>query len=119
MELVDFVAPCSSLRWSPEKAGLREAEMTTQHTESQVGRPIVVPAIAGLVFATLFCKLDGAAAQVCRCHAFWAALEVLRLAVLLAKWHPLAAYLYENSRFVQHLLQLGASLWPWLSVIAG
>jgi hypothetical protein len=93
--------------------------MTSQHTGSQLGRPIVGAAIAGLVFATLFCKLDAAAAQGCRCQTVWAALEVLRLAVLLTKWHPFAAYLYENSRFVQHLLQLGASLWPWLSVIAG
>lgn len=92
--------------------------MRSQHTGSQVARPIVGAAIAGLVFAALFCKLD-AAAQACHCHAVWAALEALRLAVLLTKWHALAAYLYENSRFVQHLLQVGASLWPWLSAIPG
>lgn len=93
--------------------------MTSQYTGSQVGRPIVGAAIAGLVFATLFCKLNAGAAQGCRCQTVWAALEVLRLAVLLTKWHVLAAYLYENSRFVHYLLHIGASFWPWLGVITG
>lgn len=95
--------------------------MTSQYTGSQVGRPIIGAAIAGLVFATLFCKLDGAAAQGCHflCQTLWAFLQVLRLAIMLAKWHAMGAYLCENSRFVQHLLQVGASVWPWLSAIVG
>lgn len=93
--------------------------MTNRTIGSHVGRPIVGAAIAGLVFATLFCKLGGAAAQGCRCQSVWAALEVLRLAVLLARWHALVGYLYQNSGFVEHLLQAGASIWPWLGLIAG
>jgi apolipoprotein N-acyltransferase len=99
----------------------QEAEMTSQHTKSQNGRLFVGVAITGLVFAALFCKLNGAPAHSCQLlgRAVWAASEVLRLVLTLAKWHPLAAYLYENSPFVQNLLQIGASIWPLVSVIAG
>lgn len=95
--------------------------MAGQYTESQNGKAILIATMAGLVFVTLFCKLDGAAAQGCHLlgDAAWAALEVLRLAVMLTRWNALAAYLYENSRFVEHLLQIGASLWPWLCAMAG
>jgi hypothetical protein len=95
--------------------------MTSQHIKSQNGKLLVGAAIAGLVFATLFCKLNGLAAPGCQLlgNAFWAAFEVLRLGLVFAKWYGVAAYLYENSRLVQHLLQIGASIWPWLSTIAG
>ena len=95
--------------------------MTGQHTKSQNSKTIIGVVIAGLVFATLFCKLDGSASQGCHllCQTVWAALEVLRLFVTLARWHALAAYLYDNSRFVQHLLQIGASVWPLLGTLAG
>jgi hypothetical protein len=99
--------------------------MTSQHTKSQNGKLFVWAAIAGLVFATLFCKLGGATTHSCQLlsNAGWAALEVLRLGVMLARWYGVTAYLYENARFVQHLLQIGASLWPlsigirWLGII--
>lgn len=92
----------------------------TNHPKSQNGRAIVGAVIAGLVFAVLFCKLDGAAAPACYLlgQAIWAALEVLRLGVVFAKWYDVAAYLYENSGFVQHLLQVGACIWPLLGGIA-
>jgi hypothetical protein len=95
--------------------------MTSQRTQSQNGKTILRVVIAGLVFATLFCKLDGVTARACEVlgKTAWAALEILRLAVIIARWHAVAAYLYENSQFAQHLLQIGASVWPWLSVIAG
>ena len=99
--------------------------MTSRHTGSQNGKLFIGVAIAGLVFATLFCKLDGAAAPACYLlgQAIWAALEVLRLGVLFAKWYGVAAYLYENSRFAEHVLQVGASVWPlaelhcWLGIM--
>jgi aspartate 1-decarboxylase len=99
----------------------QEAEMTNQHTKSQNGKVFVGVVIAGLVLATLFCKLNGAAANSCHLldSAVWAASEVFRLVLTLVKWHPLATYLHDNSRFVQNLLQIGASIWPWLSAIAG
>ena len=95
--------------------------MTSQHTQSQNGKTILTVVIAGLVFATLFCKLDGPTTPSCELlgKAIWAALEVLRMAVIFARLHAIAAYLYDNSRLAQHLLQIGASIWPWLSVIAG
>ena len=93
--------------------------MTSGHTPSQKGKTIVGMTIAGLALITLFCNLDGAAG----CHLLgktaWAALEVLRLAVMLARWHTLAAYLYENSWFVHHVLPAGACAWPLLSAVAG
>jgi hypothetical protein len=93
--------------------------MTSQDRESQNGKLLVGAALAGLVFATLFCKLDGATAHSCQLlgNAFWAAMEVLRLAAIFARWYGVAAYLYENSRLVEHLLQAGATAWPSLSAI--
>jgi hypothetical protein len=93
--------------------------MTSQDRESQNGKLFVGAALAGLVFATLFCKLDGAAVHSCQFlgNAFWAALGVLRLGLVAARWYGVAAYLYENSRLVEHLLQVGASAWPSLSAI--
>ena len=95
--------------------------MTNQHPKSQNGRAIVGAAIAGLVFATLFCKLDGAAAPACHLlgQVIWAALELFRLGVVFAKWYGVAAYLYESSRLVQHLVQVGACIWPLFGAIAG
>lgn len=95
--------------------------MTNHHAKPQNGRAIVGAAIAGLVFATLFCKLDGAAAPACHLfgQAIWAALEGLRLGIVFAKWYGVAAYLYESSRLVHHLAQVGACIWPLLGATAG
>ena len=95
--------------------------MTGQYTNSRNSKPIVGVAIAGLVLAALFCKLDGAAAQGRNLldKTAWVALEALRLVILLADWQALLAYLCKGSRFLQHLLQIGASIWPLLCVVAG
>ena len=95
--------------------------MTGQYTDSRNCKPIVGAAIVGFVLATLFCKLDGATAQECNLldKTVWVALEVLRTVIMLADWQALSAYLCEDSRFVQHLLQIGASIWPLLCVMAG
>jgi hypothetical protein len=95
--------------------------MTSQHTGSQSGKTIVSAAIAGLVFAVLFCKLDGIATPGCHLlgKTVWAAVEVLRLGVMFARWYGVAAYLYESSRLAQHLVQVGACIWPLVGAIAG
>jgi hypothetical protein len=95
--------------------------MTGQFTYFRNCKPNVGVGIVGFVLATLFCKLDGATAQGCNLldKTAWVALEVLRPVVLLADWQAVSAYLCEDSRFLQHLLQIVASIWPLLCVMAG
>jgi hypothetical protein len=94
--------------------------MTGQYTYSRNPRPFVGAAIGVFVLATLLCKLDGAATQVCNLldKTAWVALEVLRTVILVADSQVLQAYLYEDSRFLQHLMQIGVSLWPLRRVMA-
>lgn len=95
--------------------------MTGQYTFSRNRKAIVGVAIAGFVLATLFCKLDAATAQ--RCNLFdktaWVALEVLRPVILLGDWQAVSAYLCQDSRSLQLLLQIVASIGPLLCVMAG
>jgi hypothetical protein len=121
MKACRFRGPSFVVQVEPRRKTIEEAEMTSQHTQSQNGKAILMVVIGGLVFATLFCKLDGATAPSCELlgKTIWAALEVLRVAVTFVRWHFVGAYLYENSRLAQHLLQIGASIWPWLSILAG
>jgi len=80
---------------------------------------IVEIAAVGFALATLSYKLDGAAAQGCNLldKTAWVALDVLR-PVILAGWQAVSAYLFEDSSFLQPLLQIVASIWP-LCVMAG
>jgi apolipoprotein N-acyltransferase len=95
--------------------------MTGQHTYSGNYKPIVAVTIAGFALATLFCELGRATARGCNLldKAGWVALEVLRMVILLADWQAALAYLCEDSRLWQHLLQIGASICPLLCVVAG
>ena len=94
--------------------------MTRQSTYSGNPKPIQEAAIVGFLLATLSCKLDGAAALACQLldKTAWAATEIVRSAIL-AGWPCVLVYLFEDTRFMQHLLQIGASIWPLLRVIAG
>ena len=95
--------------------------MTGQHIYTGNCKPMVGVTIGGFVLATLFCELDRATAQGCNLFdkAGWMALEVLRMVILLADWQTVLAYLCEDSRLLQHLLQIGASICPLLCVVAG
>jgi hypothetical protein len=92
--------------------------MKGQYKYFRNSKPIV-EAIVGFVIATLFCKLD-LTAQGCSLFnkAAWVALEVLR-PVILSAWQSVPACLCEDSRYLQYVLQIGASIWPLLCVIAG
>ena len=80
---------------------------------------IVGVAIAGFVLATLVGKLTGSTQEwSCLDQATRVVLEVLR-PVILAGWQCVPAYLAENTRCLQHLPQIVASIWPLLCVIAG
>jgi len=94
--------------------------MTGQYTFSRNCKAIVGVAIAGFVLATLFCKLDAATAQGCNLFdkTAWVAIEVLR-PVILSGWQSVPACLCGDSRLLEHLLQIVASIWPLLCVIAG
>ena len=93
--------------------------MKGQYKYIRNSKPIVEVAIVGFVLVTLSCKLD-ATAQGCSLFnkAAWVALEVLR-PVILAAWQSVPACLYEDSRLLQYGLQIGASIWPLLCLIAG
>jgi hypothetical protein len=90
-----------------------------QMTYSRNSKPIIDVAIAGQVLATLSCKFD-VMAQGCSLleKAAWTALDVLR-PVILAAWQSLPSCLCQDSRFLQHVLQLVAFIWPLLCVVAG
>ena len=85
------------------------------------GKPIAGTGIAGLAVASLFFRLDGVTALGCDLlhQAAWTAVDVVRWVILAADWHSVPAYLCEDSRFLEHLLQMGASLWPLFCFVAG
>ena len=89
------------------------------YTDSRNSKPIIDVAIAGPVLATLSCKLD-VMAQACSLlgKAAWAALDVLR-PLILAAWQSLPACLCQDSRFLQHVLQIVACTRPLLCILAG
>ena len=93
----------------------QEAEMKDQYKYFRKSKPIVEVAIIGFVLATFDVLAQG-------CSLFnkaaWVALEVLR-PVLLVAWQSAPGCLCEDSKFLQYVLQIGASIWPLLSVIAG
>jgi hypothetical protein len=93
--------------------------MGGQYTDFRNSKPILAVGIVGFVLAALFCRFDGRAAQGCQFieRTAWVAFELLRAAILAASWHPISAYLHEDSCFMNHLLQIGASLWPILCVL--
>jgi len=93
--------------------------MKGQYKFFRNSRPIAEVAIVGFVLATLFCKFD-LTAQGCSLldKAAWVALVVLR-PVILAAWQSVPLCLCADSSFLHHLLQIAASIWPLLCVIAG
>ena len=94
--------------------------MNGQHKYFRSNKPIVGVAIIGFALATSFCKLDGATVQGCSLfnRAAWVVLEVLR-PVILSAWQSVPACLCDDSRILQYVLQIAASIWPLLCVIAG
>jgi hypothetical protein len=93
--------------------------MTGQYSRNC--KPIVGVAIVLFVLPTLFCRFSGAAALGCNLlgKAARVALALLRSVILLADWQAVSACLWEDSRLLQHLLQIMASIWPLLCFMAG
>jgi hypothetical protein len=93
--------------------------MTRQYSRNCI--PIMGVAIVTLGFPTFFCKLGGPAEQGCNLFGktAWVALALLRSVILLADWQAVSAYLWEDSKLLQHLLQIMASIWPLLCFRAG
>ena len=94
--------------------------MKGRYTLSRSRKPIVQVAMAGFVLANLFYMLHAVGARAC--HLFrnlaWMAFPVLRPAIL-AVWQSVPAHLCEGSSFLQHLLQIVASIKPLLCLISG
>ena len=93
--------------------------MTGQYFRNS--KPIVGVSIVTFVLPTLFSKLGGPAAQACNLlgKTAWVTLALLRSVILLADWPAVAACLWEDSRLLQNLLQIVASIWPLLCFMAG
>jgi hypothetical protein len=92
--------------------------MKGRHKYFRNGKPIAQVAIVAFVLATLSCRLD-VTTQGCNLldKAAWVALEVLR-PVILAASQSVPDCLCQDSRFLQHVLQIVVSVRPLLRVIA-
>ena len=88
--------------------------MTEQYSRNY--KPLVGVAIVTFTLPTLFCTFGGSAAAGCKLlgKTAWVALGLLRSVILLADWQPVSAYLWDDSRLLQHLLQIMASIWSLL-----
>jgi hypothetical protein len=91
--------------------------MDRQDTNSRKLKRIAVVAIVGFALAALLYKIDGGGCNLLS----WAAWFVLQLLhpVLLAGWHSLQPYVYDNSRLLQHLPDAVACIRPLLCAIGG
>jgi len=94
--------------------------MASQHTTSQTLISIVAAALV-VPLVILFGNLDGPAAPLMTNLLGAAARTALALLLSLvpAAWQALQAYAFDHQWFSPCPLQLLASLWPLLHVIAG
>jgi hypothetical protein len=94
--------------------------MERQNTNSRKWKRIAVVAIVGLALAALFYKLDGQAGHGCSLlsGAAWFVLQILH-PVLWAGWQSAQAYVYDNSRVVEHLPDVVALIRPLIYCVAG
>lgn len=88
--------------------------MSGQYTDFRNSKAIVGVAVANIVLATLIYEFSGTAAQgySLLANTAWEALDLLRSVLLLAHWAAASAYLYDGSRLLQHLVEIGASVVP-------
>jgi hypothetical protein len=90
------------------------------HTKSWTRKPIPQATTAALALIVFSCMLRVVAAQ--ECHLFhsviWAALQLLRPAILAAK-ASMPAHPCQASTLLQYLLQIVASNWPPPQPIVG
>ncbi len=95
--------------------------MASQHTTSPNLISIVTATLVALPLVILFEKLDGPAARLMTTLLGAAAKTALALLLSLvpAAWQALQAYAFDRQWFSPCPLQLLASLWPLLHVIAG
>lgn len=94
--------------------------MNRQDTNSRKLKQIAVVAIVGFALAALFCKFDGGVGGACTVlsGAAWFVLQLLH-PVLVAGWHSIQPYAYDNSRLLQHLPDAVACIRPLLCAIGG
>jgi hypothetical protein len=94
--------------------------MTHPYPDSRNWKSVARLAPLGIAVAVVILSLERAAApggQLLK-ETGWVAIEVLR-PLLLVGWHSVSPYLRENASILQNLLQIVASNWPLLCVLAG
>jgi hypothetical protein len=88
-----------------------------QYRYSRISKPTIGVASVAFTLATLS-RLGGAVVEACGLFgpSAWVASALWRSVILLGD-RPVATYLLEGSRLLQHLLLARGSLWPLLSTI--
>ncbi len=94
--------------------------MASHHTTSQSLISIVAAAIVALSLVILFGKLDGPAAQLMTnlLRAAARTAPELLLSLVPAAWQALQAHAFDHQWFSSCPLQMLASFWPLLHVMA-
>ena len=94
--------------------------MRSQYKPKQNGTSIAGMAIVSLFLTTSSCEFAVLAALCCKFldKTVWLAFELVRPILPTALWQALSPYLFEGSRLVQVLLQVGACLLPILRLAA-
>jgi hypothetical protein len=91
--------------------------MDRKDTNSRKLKQIAVVAIVGFALAALLYKFDGGGCNLFS-GAAWFVLQLLH-PVLVASWHSLQPYVYDNSRLLQHLPDAVACIRPLLCAVGG
>lgn len=93
--------------------------MGARHTFSRIYKLALAVMIAGFALAILRCQVDTTTEGWGLFYNLaWAALEVLRPA-LLAVWHHLPTCFCDDSTYLQRLPQVVSSIWPLTGIMAG
>lgn len=94
--------------------------MKGRHKHFRNHKTVLTAIVLAFVVVILFCKLEDVNAQACILpdKTAWVPLQVLRPVIQLTARQTLPVYLYEDSRLLQNLLQIGASAQSLLCVVA-
>jgi hypothetical protein len=95
--------------------------MNGQHRYRGVSKAIGGVAIVGFFVTSALCEVGGVASSCCFLPERTALVtfEVVRAVMLLVAWQATSAYLYQDSGFLHHLLQIETNLWPLLFTVTG
>jgi len=94
--------------------------MKGRHKHFRNHKTVLAAMVLAFVLVILSCELEHVNEQACILpdKTAWVPLEVLRPVIQLTARQTLPAYLYEDLRLLQNLLQMGASAQSLLCVAA-